>query len=92
MQTGRPMDGQPTAEPNHRHRKERRSSPPSARKNGYVLSGAEDISAQPTAGRPKAGRPEAARVAQNGESFDGGIDGSAEEDCVNSESASTEPF
>jgi hypothetical protein len=31
-----------------------------------VLSGAEDISAQPTAGRPKAGRPEAARVAQDG--------------------------
>ena len=31
-----------------------------------VLSGAEDISAQPTAGRPKAGRPEAARGAQDG--------------------------
>ena len=31
----RPSTGQPTAEPSHRLRKERRSSPSSARKNGY---------------------------------------------------------
>jgi hypothetical protein len=65
MQTGRPMDCQPTAE-SSASRKNSVFPLPSARKNSYVLSGAEDILAQPTAGRPKAGRPEAARVAQVG--------------------------
>ena len=60
---GRARAGQPPAEPDHRSGKNVRSSPPSARKNVIVLSGAEDLSAQPTAGRPKAGRPEAARGA-----------------------------
>ncbi len=59
--------------------------------NDSVLSGAADLSAQPTAGRPKAGRPEAARGAgDRGWQSDGRIDvGGA--DCGEIGAASTEP-
>ena len=40
-------------------RKNARSSPPSAKKNGYRSFWSRRASAQPTAGRPLAGRPEA---------------------------------
>ena len=40
----RPTAGQPTAEPSHRPRKERRSSPSfGSEKNVFVLSGAEEL-------------------------------------------------
>ena len=47
-------------------RKNARSSPPSAKKNGYRSFWSRRASAQPTAGRPLAGRPEEVRVAGGG--------------------------
>ena len=47
-------------------RKNARSSPPSAKKNGYRSFWSRRTSAQPTAGRPLAGRPEEVRVAGGG--------------------------
>ena len=78
----RPTAGQPTAEPRHRPRKERRSSPPfGSEKNVFVLSGAECSSAQPTAGRPLAGRPEAARCENRKMAMTANSTDSAVHDC-----------
>ena len=54
-------------------RKNARSSPPSAKKNGYRSFWSRRASAQPTAGRPLAGRPEAVRGARK-EVIDGLLD------------------
>ncbi len=79
--------GQPPAEPDHRSGKNVRSSPPSARKNVIVLSGAasEDIRLSRLAGRrPAEGRRPAGGGARciESEDDDSEVDGSAILDCV----------
>ena len=79
------MAGQPvTAEPSHSARKERRSSPPfGSEKNGFVLSGAEDIRlSRRLAGLWPAGRRPCALRQTGGGREPGNFDGSAILDCV----------